>query len=267
MPTPVQQEISILTPERSNGKPEIAIVLPAFNEESCIRDVLSGIRDALRTSGVEDDAVRILLVDDGSTDGTVDAAIAALPHGSVEVLRHPSNRGLGAALRTGLLAAAVDSDVVVTLDADNTHDPSLIPIMVGAVQRGHDVVVASRFAKGGRTVGVPFHRRMLSSVAGSLMALRFPFGEVRDYTSGFRAFRSGFLQVMIERLGEERFIEEDGFGGVLELILKARAAGARATELPLTLRYDQKVGPSKIDMSRTIRHNLRLLFRPDFRAH
>ncbi|MGA9115212.1 MAG: glycosyltransferase [Bacteroidota bacterium] len=226
----------------------ITVVLPAFNEEKNLPPLIDRIGAALSCL---DSPFRILVVDDGSTDGTADAARSAALSLPVELIRHPRNLGLGAAMRTGFASARSGGGSVVTMDADNSHDPILIPRMIRLLEEGHDVVIASRFRTGGREIGVPPHRRVLSHAAGGMMRILVRYPGVRDYSCGYRAYGAGVLSRLAERFGEN-FVREQGFACMFEILLKLKAVGARATEVPLVLRYDLKRGASKMRVGRTM---------------
>ncbi len=237
----------------------LSVVLPAYNEAACIETLLRRIGKALaseraRRSFGEHGSLdwEIVVVDDGSSDQT--AAIArvvgrTLP---VRLVEHGVNKGLGAAMRTGLRAAA-DSTVVVTMDADNTHDPDLIPDMITKLLQGADVVIASRFEPGGAEVGVPPHRKFISHAASGIMQLMARVEGARDYSCGYRAYRGELLRRLIEAYGPDTFITENGFACMVELLLRAATLGARVSEVPLVLRYDLKEGASKMKVARTTR--------------
>lgn len=235
------------------------IVLPAYNEAVALPRLLSAIAADLPA----DLSARVIVVDDGSTDDTAAIARAqdvALP---VHAIAHPRNLGLGAALRTGILAAVAntaDDDVIVVMDADNTHAPALIPRMVDAVGAGADVAIASRYAPGGREVGLSWHRRIMSRGASALLRAAFQLPGVRDYTCGYRVYRAGILRRAISVFGD-RLIEERGFVCMAELLIKLSRLGARIAEVPLVLRYDLKAGPSKVKIIPTILRYLRLIAR------
>src|SRR5258705_8936510 len=111
----------------------------------------------------------------------------------IHVMTHEVNRGLGATIRDGLVRAvelAGPRDIIVTMDADDTHAPGLILRMVRMISEGHDVVIASRYRNGSRCVGVPLHRRALSLVASWLFRAVFPIRGVKDYTCGYRAYHA-----------------------------------------------------------------------------
>jgi dolichol-phosphate mannosyltransferase len=227
---------------------KITLMMPAFNEEQDMPTLLERIEHAL--SGWAD--YRVLVVDDGSKDRTAEIVREAAHRMPVELIQHASNRGLGAAMRTGLSIAARGEGVVVTMDADNSQDPALIRTMVGRLAEGYDVVIASRFQPGSQEIGVPPYRLFLShlSSAGIRLLVRYP--GARDFTCGFRAYRVVAIRRLIETFGENGFLRENGFSCMLELLLNLRAIDARVSEVPLVLRYDLKVGASKMRVMRTI---------------
>jgi dolichol-phosphate mannosyltransferase len=240
----------------------LTIVLPAFNEAAGLGELLENIGDAV--GGAR--PFRILLVDDGSTDETAaigGRAAAKLP---IRVISHPVNRGYGNALRTGLTEAVRAEGIVVTLDADESHDPGLIAGMLEQIEVGYDLVIGSRFRSGGAEVGVPWRRRLLSSCASLVCRATVSIENVRDYTSGYRAYRSSLLTRMIRARGEEGFLRSAGFAGGLELLLNAASLGARVVEIPLVLRYDKKRSASKLRLTRDVPPYLSVLLQHRFQT-
>jgi dolichol-phosphate mannosyltransferase len=236
----------------------VIVTLPAYNEEPSLRALLEALRESMREQRL---AYRVILVNDGSGDGTAAVADELAARVPLERIDHAENRGLGEAVRSGLLRAvqmADDDDIVVTMDADNTHTPALIASMVQGIRDGSDVVIASRFRPGARSLGVPLYRRLLSRAASWTFRLSFPTRGVRDFTSGYRAYRAGLLARAFERYGAQLFAER-GFSCTVDILLKLRALGAHMREVPLVLRYDLKYGVSKMFVMRTIRETLRLL--------
>lgn len=233
------------------------IVLPALNEAASIRLLLDGLLAVPETRG----RLRIIVVDDGSTDATA-ALVRGYADQNVELVQHERNRGLHEAMRTGLFRAVQSSgpdDVIITMDADNTHNPDLIPNMLHKIEEGYDVVIASRFAPGGTMIGASFPRHVYSAGARFILGARFRIPGVRDYTCGYRAYRASRIKEAFDRW-EEEFIDIPGFTCMLDILLRLHALGARITEVPLVLRYDLKESASKLRVFRTIRSTLRMVF-------
>jgi dolichol-phosphate mannosyltransferase len=247
----------------------IHVVLPAFNEAHTIGPTIRGIAEIAATAT---DPYHVVLVDDGSDDATVSiagAAAAMHPAIALTVLRHPVNRGLGGALRTGLYWAVehgIEGDVVVTMDADATHPPELIPPMVAKLAEGLDVVVASRYLPRSIVRGVPLFRRLLSDAGRICFRLAFPIAGVRDYTSGYRAYGLAVLRRARAVYGDQ-LCTQRGFEATVDLLLRLREVGLHASEVPLELDYSGRVGLSKMRVWKTVRASLWLLARRFVERH
>jgi dolichol-phosphate mannosyltransferase len=241
----------------------IFVVLPAYNEENSLGLLLEQIDQSMHEDGF---AYQVIVVDDGSRDRTVAVAKEHAPYMPIRVEQHEANQGLGATIRDGLRVAAglcAEQDIIVSMDADNTHTPRLIRTMVRSILEGSDVVIASRYRKGSYIRGVPFHRRLLSFGAYLVCKLVFPIPGVRDYTSGYRAYRAKVLQDAFALYGND-FINEGGFQCMLDILLKLRRMDVIFREAPLILRYDLKGGSSQMKVLRTIVATLSLLLRRRF---
>lgn len=241
----------------------IYVIFPAYNEERVIRPTLLALAGAMRGGA----AYRAVLVDDGSADRTIAEAERAVEESGgtlpLTVLRHETNRGLGAGLRTGIywcLDHAGESDVIVTLDADNTHPPAMIPSLVDKLSEGYDLVIASRYRSGAEVHGVPAHRRALSDVGRLVFQTLYPIPGVRDYTCCFRAYRAPLL-ARARRVYGESLCTARGFEAVMDLLLRLGPLGARVHEVGFVLDYGDRVGQSKMKVLRTIRSTIALLAR------
>ena len=228
----------------------VHIVLPVYNEEGALDRLLERIATAMATMGT----YTVIVVDDGSTDRSAEIARARQAVMPVELVDHGRNRGLGEALRSGLVRASARAgpdDVIVTMDADDTHPPELIASMLRRIDEGSDVVIASRYAAGAREVGLSARRKLLSRGASLLLSALFPLDGARDYSCGYRAYRAPVMQRALEAYGPA-LVEETGFACAPEVLLKLRRLGVRTSEVPLVLRYDRKEGASKMRAMRTI---------------
>jgi len=238
----------------------LVVFLPAYNEADAIVPLLAKIA---KTFEVIDGDSSVLLVDDGSTDGTIERAEeAARSLGLLlTVAAHGTNKGLGAALKTGFRRGSemVGTDgVLVGMDADNTHDPAVIPSMLARLKQGYDVVIASRYAPGGEEVGLSLLRSILSRGASMTLRLFLPVEGARDYSCGFRAYSGAVLVRAFEAHGDN-LITETGFVASAEVLLRLAYLPSRVAEVPLVLRYDLKGGASKMNIADTIKRYLRMI--------
>ncbi len=244
--------------------PQVILALPAYNEAEGLPGLLDAAVETF--AGIKEFEPRILVVDDGSNDGTAEVVRKYQAPFPVEVVIHEQNRGLGGAIITSLkesLARSNDpDDVIVNMDADNTHPPSTIPAMLDKLAHGVDVVIASRYRQGSEQHGVPFKRRVLSYGARWLFALRLHLKGVRDYTCGFRAYHAKTIQRAFDTYGDQ-LITRAGFACTDEILVKiARMEPLpRIEEVPFILRYDRKMGESKLELMKTVRETLKMLFR------
>ncbi len=244
---------------------KVIVALPAFNEEESLPELLERLGEAFADSELP---YEIVIVNDGSKDATASIIQQFALQMPVHLVNHAVNQGLGTTIRDALREAmerADERDIIVTMDADNTHPPGLIPRMVQMIHEGCDVVIASRFEHGATVKGVPFNRHLLSLGARVLFTLMFPTRGVRDYTSGYRAYRVSVVRQAFQTYGDD-FVGETGFSCMADILLKLRRLGCVFGEAPLRLRYDLKGGESKMQVFKTIRLTLGLLFRQRFSA-
>lgn len=212
------------------------VVLPTRNEAGNIGAILRQLRDPSV-------AADVVVVDDDSSDGTADLAEAVAGElGGVSVIRRAGRRGLGSAYREGFARALIDGyETVISMDADRSHDPLVIPTMLALIADGADVVIGSRYVAGGGTAGWPVRRRLLSrwGNAYARTALGLP---IADCTSGFRAYRAEVLGAI-----EPASTEAEGYAFLIELSRRAVDVGAEIVETPITFR-DRVHGSSKMSL-------------------
>jgi dolichol-phosphate mannosyltransferase len=238
----------------------IIVVLPAYNEEKSIQKLLLRINQSFKQSHLSG---KIIVVNDGSVDGTLEAVRSARLEVPLEVIDLKVNQGLANAIKEGFLAAITHSrphDIIIVMDADNSHTPGLILRMTRLIFEGADVVIASRYQKGARIRGLSRFRVFLSWGASILFRLFAGIPGVRDYTCGYRAYRADLLLQAFEDYKTE-FIRQTGFACMAEILLKLSKYDPIILEVPLILRYDQKESASKMRIGRTIRQTLAMLFK------
>lgn len=237
---------------------KLTVVLPSYNEEIALGRLFPQF-DALAGTISED--LSVLVVDDGSTDGT--AKVAAEWSGStpVRAIVFPRNRGYGAALEEGVVSAARSGgadDLVATMDADDTHDPKYLTDMIAHLDRaGLDVVVASRYAPGGKEEGVSWDRKLLSHGASWFYRRAFDLPGVSDYSCGYRLFRASLIQKALDQRGNLGL--DSGFQASGELLLRLREGSSAIGEVPFELHYERKPTRSKMQKFRTVIGTLKFL--------
>lgn len=239
----------------------VSVILPMYNEEKSIPRLRLMFDKGLALPPNHD--YHIIVVNDGSVDGTLDLASKwASENSRVTVVSHPKNMGLGQAILTGFNESInKGANCTVTMDADATHPGDTINDLVLTISRGSDIVIASRYATGGKQVGLSWNRRLFSFGARIFLSSLFPLKGVRDYTCGFRAYRTSLLAEALSRC-DGRFLTFNTFTAMVEILLKTAVLADRISEVPLVLRYDLKQGGSKMKVLKTIRDYIRLLLLP-----
>ena len=214
------------------------VVIPTYNERENVAAMATAVLENLPAGG------RLLFLDDNSPDGTgaiIDGLCARDPR--IAVLHRVKKEGLGRAYVAGFARAlALGATHVVEMDCDFSHDPKDIPRMLAAVADA-DVVVGSRYVKGGRCVGWPFRRWFVSFFGGRF--IRFVLGvPVQDPTGGFKCF----TRAALERLGDFSAIRSFGYSFQMEMNWRMAQMGLRLKEIPITF-TERRAGTSKISGS------------------
>jgi dolichol-phosphate mannosyltransferase len=212
----------------------VLVVLPTYNEAANIEEVLRRLRAACPDA-------HVLVVDDGSPDGTADLAErVGAEIGDVEVLRRPAKSGLGSAYRDGFRKGMVQGfDVLVEMDSDLSHDPAALPSLLERVERGAALAIGSRYVPGGSIPDWPRHRLALSR-AGNHYAAAVLGIEVRDATSGYRAYSAAALAEI-----DFHTVRADGYGFQVEMVYRVLQSGGTVDEVPIVF-VDRVHGTSKM---------------------
>ncbi|CAB4532233.1 unannotated protein [freshwater metagenome] len=216
------------------------VVIPTYQEAENIRPLLTAIRELCPD-------LHVIVCDDNSPDGTGHIAdLAAEQLGGIEVLHRPAKAGLGAAYRHGF-RHALDAhyEVIIQMDADFSHDPSVLPALIAAIDAGADVAVGSRYVPGGSIPNWTWLRRQLSqwgnSYARAMLRLR-----MADATTAFRAYRASALeQIDIDGTTANGYLFQ------IETAYRLSSADLVITELPITF-VDRVAGASKMAVVRTM---------------
>lgn len=227
----------------------MTVVVPCHNEEEALA-ALAGRLDALRRDLAGRYEMRVIIVDDGSTDATW--AVMRTLFGSrpdCRLLRHATNRGIAAAILTGI--AAADTEAVCTLDCDGSYDPRLLARMLPRLVDGVDLVTASPYHRDGGVDGVPGWRLFLSKGLSRLYRLVLT-NKLATYTSACRVHRRSAMMGLDVR--------DPGFVGVAEMLCALDRRGGGIVEVPATLGV-RTAGRSKLRVVRTIARHLHLLAR------
>ncbi|NJN66239.1 MAG: polyprenol monophosphomannose synthase [Chloroflexaceae bacterium] len=216
---------------------DCTVVIPTYNEYDNIRPIIRRI--------LQEPRFRVLVVDDHSPDGTgqvVEEMSSEEPR--LGLLSRPGKQGLGSAYVEGFRRALGEgARFIFEMDADFSHDPRYLPHLLEAAECYYDLVIGSRYVPGGKTTDWGALRQLISRggnlYAGLILGLR-----VADSTSGFRCYRRAVLETV-----DLQKVRSNGYSFQIEMVYRARRAGFRIGELPITF-PDRRVGKSK--MSRRI---------------
>jgi dolichol-phosphate mannosyltransferase len=210
------------------------VVIPTYNESENIERILQRIHECLPAAG-------ILVVDDGSPDGTaglVKEVATRLP--DVHLLERSEKSGLGSAYRAGFAwGLGRGYDAFIEIDADFSHDPAALPTLVAPIEQGYEVSIGSRYVEGGSIPNWAWHRHLLSR-GGNIYASAVLGLGVHDSTAGYRCYAASILR----RLDLDR-IRAEGYGFQIEMTYRSKQHGATITEVPISF-VDREAGESKM---------------------
>lgn len=234
----------------------VYLFFPAYNEEKGIEKALTDAHNTLKQANIDH---TLVVVDDGSKDKT--AEILNRLNLPLKIVTHHQNKGLGAALRTGIetiVPMTKPGDIIVTRESDTTQSAQVILQLINAVKEGADFSIASALHPEGFK-NVPYHRQLLSHGGNLVYKVLFPIPNLNSYTNLSRAFKAELLQKALNTYQND-LITSDGFEGVAELVLKLRKFNPRAKEVPVVIDFSTLQRPSSMRVVKTILNSLKLCF-------
>lgn len=215
------------------------IVIPTYNERQNVPQLIPKIYKIFLKTKISG---YVLIVDDNSPDGTWKIVRALQKqYDTLYLLRKPKKEGLGSAYRAGFayVMENLNVDVIFEMDADLSHDPSLIPSFLQMITQGYDVIVGSRYIEGGTTINWPLRRRIISLGANMIANLLLRL-HMHDVTSGFRCYKRWVLEnIDIENITSEGYAFQE------EMLFRAKKIHARLGEIPIWF-IERSAGKSKL---------------------
>jgi dolichol-phosphate mannosyltransferase len=224
---------------------QIWLILPTYNEAGNITQIVSAVTGALEQCAPE--GFKVCIVDDNSPDGTGKIADKLAKEDTrVEVIHRAGKAGLGQAYVAGFERALVnDAGYVIEMDADFSHDPEHLPVLIDAVRGGADLALGSRYINGGDIENWGLLRRIISR--GGCTYARILLGvDTRDLTGGFKCFAAETLRTI-----DYQSVRAQGYGFQVELTYRALKAGLKVVEVPITFR-ERRAGQSKMSARITL---------------
>ena len=236
----------------------IFAVLPCFNEEENIGQLLDKWFAMGKKLELMNYSLRIIGVDDKSTDRTLDILRRAEKNfNNVTVIAHAKNLGLGGVVKTAFnffIKEGEEDDYCVLMDGDNSHDPEYILPMLEKICEC-DCVIASRYCMESVVLGVPSYRLILTICAKFYYRVLLHVPGVNDYTCGYRLYKYEIIKKADDIFGE-KFITRRSFACMMEVLYKLHLVGCRFIEVPFKLRYDNKKGKSKMKVLHTVKESV-----------
>lgn len=246
----------------------IYFLIPAYNEEKNITPLLKRLHQRMITE--QNGIYHMLVVNDGSTDQTSRRVQSLVPEMSLEEYCYFPNKGVGEVFRVGfqeILKKCHRDDIIVTIEADNTSDFSILRKLIDKIHEGNDVVLASCYAKEGDVVGTTLFRKFLSKSANLLLRIFFPFKGIHTYSSFYRVYRAETL-MHLKKMYQHKFIEQQGFECQVELLVKLlRLPNIKISEVPMVLDGSKRKGKSKMKILKTIQGFLKVIMKEGIIYH
>jgi dolichol-phosphate mannosyltransferase len=239
--------------------PRLFIVVPVYNEAPNMKNLFESF-SVLKREFCDQFSVSILLVDDGSTDNTVQLARDSTRDLDLQVLVHSVNRGPGAAFGTAFSALSkkmAADDWVVTMEGDNTSRCELVKQMLTRTREGFDIVLASPYMYGGGFTQTSFLRKFLSSGANLIVRDLLSIQGILTVSSFFRLY-SGKALIRMQQVFGPEIVERTGFESMVEMVMKMTMLELSISEVSMRLDSSRRQGKSKMKIFRTIRGYLSL---------
>lgn len=234
--------------------------MPAYNEEFGLEILLSRLKRVMNDIKYP---WEIVVVNDGSKDRTLKVLSSFKDSLPLKIISFDKNRGITEVFLKGfnhILSEASNEDLIITLDSDNTQSPYVIYDLISEWEKGFNLVIASRFVSGSCVMGVPWFRNILSLNVAYLLKYFFPYNNVSDYSTFYRAQTVELIGRVVSKVPMELVISGEGFSSMARFLLNLCYRGqANVSEVPITLRYDLKEGGTGIRIFRTIFGYFRLI--------
>jgi len=237
----------------------IFVLLPVFNEEKNIEYVISDVSGVL--TNLKENFL-IVVVNDGSTDKTKEVLARISDAVPFKLINFKENKGINVVFKKGIMricSEAKEDDILISMDCDRTHKAEAFRHLIEVIKEGSDIAIASRYHKKSKCLGLPFIRSFLSDGINWLLKMRFKLKGARDYTTFFRAYRIKILKKALDKY-QDAFITQKGFCAMAEILIKLNALGVDLKEVPLELRFDLRLGKSKMKVFDAILGYLKMIF-------
>ena len=223
------------------GRPvRVLTIIPTYNERESLPTVIKRLRAAVPDA-------HVLIADDNSPDGTGEMADAmAAKDANIHVLHRPAKEGLGPAYLAGFAwGLEREYNVLVEMDADCSHQPEQLPLLLDAVEQGADMAIGSRYVPGGRTENWPLQRQLISR-GGNIYSRVLLGTSIHDITGGFRAYRDTTLRAL-----DLDSVRSRGYCFQIDLAWRAERLGLKIVEVPITF-VEREEGASKMSNDVTV---------------
>lgn len=236
----------------------IRIIIPVYNEEKNIEDCI--VRAAQAIDGQK---YQFYIVNDGSKDNSVAILNRLSQKFSIKIINHETNKGIAQVFHSAITNVVRDGekdDIIIIMEGDGTSDQKLLISMVENIRSGRDVVIASRYKKGGGYKNFPVKRIFYSKLANLVFRLLFPSKKVMDYTIFYRAYSFEVLKKALN-IYKNSIITSKYFVANTELLIKLMKLTTNIEEIPFMYDYGRKRGKSGLNIRKNLFQYLIFIFR------